>query len=216
MQFAKIACKCPRGPNGRKCNWFHKKRISNYQNYSCIAKATPAPVTEPQGPTTPAATTPAATTPAATTPAATTPAASTPAVTTPAGTTPAATTPAATTPAATTPAATTPAATTPAVTTPAATTPAPTTATEFAALSDKITAGLQTCGSTTRIVNGVDADANSWPWIVNMSFQDASMVGGGSAFLCGGTIINDEWILTAAHCCTDNVSNLPSYNRPQR
>ena len=117
MQFAKIACKCPRGPNGRKCNWFHKRQVSNFQNYNCVAKATPAPVTEPVVNTTPAATTPAATTPGATTPAATTPGATTPAATTPAATTPAATTPAATTPAATTPAVTTPVATTPAVTT---------------------------------------------------------------------------------------------------
>merc|ERR1711893_197476 len=81
MQFAKIACKCPRGPNGRKCNWFHKKRVSNFQNYNCVAKATPAPVTEP------VVTTPAVTTPAVTTPAVTTPAVTTPVATTPGGTT---------------------------------------------------------------------------------------------------------------------------------
>ena len=47
MRFTKIACKCPRGPNGRKCNWFNKRNIANFQNYQCIPKATPAPVGEP-------------------------------------------------------------------------------------------------------------------------------------------------------------------------
>merc|ERR1712226_177081 len=129
MRFTKIACKCPRGPNGRKCNWFNKRNKANFQNYECIAKATPAPVSEPGVATTAAATTVAATTGGSgggsvpvcptgntlimadgtvTCPDGSTPVGGTP-VTTPAATTPAATTPAATTPAATTPGATTPA-----------------------------------------------------------------------------------------------------------
>merc|ERR1712002_395808 len=64
----------------------------------------------------------------------------------------------------------------------------------FEALSDQITPDLETCGSSTRIVNGVNANPNSWPWIVHLSFED-------NEWICGGTIINREWVLTAAHCC---------------
>ena len=77
MRFTKIACKCPRGPNGRKCNWFNKRNKANFQNYECIAKATPAPVSEPGVATTAAVTTAGATSAGATTAAATTVAATT-------------------------------------------------------------------------------------------------------------------------------------------
>jgi len=43
-----------------------------------------------------------------------------------------------------------------------------------------------------RIVGGVAAIPHSWPWIVNMAFGQ---------FMCGGTILDDETVLTAAHCC---------------
>ena len=45
---------------------------------------------------------------------------------------------------------------------------------------------------STRIVNGSPAQAYSWPWIVHFD-----KIG------CGGTIIDRNWVLTAAHCCIE-------------
>merc|ERR1711935_393292 len=77
--------------------------------------------------------------------------------------------------------------------------------TDFTTLTDSITAGLTTCGgpSGTKIVNGVDATANSWPWIVQLGFQSTAMVESNSlsSFSCGGTILNSRFVLTAAHSC---------------
>ena len=43
-----------------------------------------------------------------------------------------------------------------------------------------------------RIVGGDDAVKNSWPWIVGVR------MGG---YMCGGSILNDNHVMTAAHCC---------------
>jgi len=50
------------------------------------------------------------------------------------------------------------------------------------------------CGqkAASRIVGGVTTGVNEWPW------QAALMYG--SQQFCGGSLINDRYVLTAAHC----------------
>ena len=47
-------------------------------------------------------------------------------------------------------------------------------------------------GEDKRIVGGMPAEPNEFPWIVGLSVNDT--------WFCGGSLINHNWVLTAAHC----------------
>ena len=97
---------------------------------------------------------------------------------------------------------------TPDVTTTEPTITDPTTGDEtFQALTDSIVPGLEVCGMAggTKIVNGVQTEQNSWPWIVEFFMRDAP--GSNRGYTCGGTIIAEHWVITAAHCVLDNKGN---------
>ena len=62
--------------------------------------------------------------------------------------------------------------------------------------------GNQFSGNSQRIVDGENAEPNSWPWIVSYAFNGYVQ--------CGGSIINSQWVLTAAHCCEGEHQNSQS------
>lgn len=43
-----------------------------------------------------------------------------------------------------------------------------------------------------RVVGGVASNPGAWPWLIAL-YQDG-------IFHCGGVILSEQWVLTAAHC----------------
>ncbi|CAC5389586.1 Anionic trypsin-2 [Mytilus coruscus] len=55
---------------------------------------------------------------------------------------------------------------------------------------------------TSRIVGGQFAEEGEWPWMVSLDDADGHF--------CGGTLISNQWIVTAAHCLERKV--IPEVN----
>ena len=57
--------------------------------------------------------------------------------------------------------------------------------------------------SVSRIVGGEVASNRDWPWQIGLQKHDDDFI------FCGGSLVNQEWVLTAAHCI---IRNSPSKN----
>merc|ERR1712038_951827 len=52
-----------------------------------------------------------------------------------------------------------------------------------------------------RIVGGEDADPGEFPWQVSLrTFNHLP-----SSHFCGGSVVAEEWVVTAGHCCAGQV-----------
>ncbi|KAF8788072.1 Clotting factor B like protein [Argiope bruennichi] len=70
-------------------------------------------------------------------------------------------------------------------------------------------AEISTCGNTAtspNIAGGTESKPHQWPWMAAI-FQRFTTARP-NKFLCGGSLINTRYVLTAAHCCVSGPSTV--------
>lgn len=53
-----------------------------------------------------------------------------------------------------------------------------------------------------KIIGGKRSESSAWPWMAYIIVTDKE----GAQYACGGSLVAPEWVLTAAHCVEDMVS----------
>lgn len=66
---------------------------------------------------------------------------------------------------------------------------------------------VQSAERTTRIVGGTEVPDLRYPWVASIYFRTE---GDNFSPKCGGTLISDRWILSAAHCFSDGTTQIDS------
>ncbi|XP_075227059.1 trypsin-1-like [Lycorma delicatula] len=67
----------------------------------------------------------------------------------------------------------------------------------------EIPCGVRKCKQKLKIVGGVDAEPGEFPWQVSLQIT----IGNSPKHICGGAIINANWVITAAHCVHKIAAN---------
>lgn len=75
---------------------------------------------------------------------------------------------------------------------------------DTSALPDRSLCGLHSQNETTddRIMGGEETLIWEFPWIVALEYKSGD---GGVQVDCGGSLINQRFVLTAAHCVVDGL-----------